>query len=179
MIELSVIRDLVAIFGVIAGFSYYVLTVRNSQKTRDLSLKAQEQTLETRQAQLFMYMYDRWSDPEFMKHNYEIQEWEWANYDDFWEKYGSSKNPDLYVHFGTIGRFLEGVGVLVKRGLVDPYLVDDLMSSHILRFWEKFGESIIKERQVRTNYPQYYEQIEYLAKIIGLIVEEQHPELKT
>jgi len=29
-----VIRDLVAIFGVIAGFSYYVLTVRNANKAR-------------------------------------------------------------------------------------------------------------------------------------------------
>jgi sensor domain CHASE-containing protein len=41
MIELSVIRDLVAIFGVIAGFSYYVLTVRANQKNQELTLKAQ------------------------------------------------------------------------------------------------------------------------------------------
>jgi len=47
MIELSTIRDLVAIFGVIAGFSYYVLTVRATRKN-------QQQQLETRQAQLFM-----------------------------------------------------------------------------------------------------------------------------
>ncbi len=32
MIELSVARDLVAIFGVIGGFSYYVMTVRNARK---------------------------------------------------------------------------------------------------------------------------------------------------
>lgn len=37
---LQVVRDLVAIFGVIAGFSYYVLTVRNAQRTRELALKA-------------------------------------------------------------------------------------------------------------------------------------------
>jgi len=29
MIELSVVRDLVAIFGVMAGFTYYAVTVRN------------------------------------------------------------------------------------------------------------------------------------------------------
>ena len=34
MIELSTIRDLVAIFGVVAGFSYYVLTVRNARARR-------------------------------------------------------------------------------------------------------------------------------------------------
>jgi hypothetical protein len=32
MIELGVIRDLVTIFGVLAGFSCYVLTVRNNQR---------------------------------------------------------------------------------------------------------------------------------------------------
>ena len=65
MIELSTIRDLVAIFGVIAGFSYYVLTVRANQrnqeiamKNQELMLKAQQQTVETRQAQLFMQVYN-------------------------------------------------------------------------------------------------------------------------
>jgi hypothetical protein len=39
MIELSVVRDLVAIFGVIAGFSYYVLTVRNAQRNQQHQLE--------------------------------------------------------------------------------------------------------------------------------------------
>ena len=36
MIELSVFRDLVAIFGVIGGFSYYFLTVQNANKARKI-----------------------------------------------------------------------------------------------------------------------------------------------
>ena len=47
MVELSVVRDLGAIFGVIAGFTCYVLTVKNKQEN-------QRQQLETRQAQLYM-----------------------------------------------------------------------------------------------------------------------------
>lgn len=35
MVELSTIRDLVTIFGVIAGFTYYVLTVRNANRARN------------------------------------------------------------------------------------------------------------------------------------------------
>ena len=35
-VTLQIVRDVVAIFGVIAGFSYYVLTVRNSQRARAL-----------------------------------------------------------------------------------------------------------------------------------------------
>ena len=38
MIELSVIRDLVAIFGVIAGFTYYVLSVRNANRSRQTQI---------------------------------------------------------------------------------------------------------------------------------------------
>jgi hypothetical protein len=41
MIELGMIRDLVAIFGVIAGFSYYVLIVRNTQRSRQAQMLMQ------------------------------------------------------------------------------------------------------------------------------------------
>jgi hypothetical protein len=34
LVMLQVMRDLVAIFGVIAGFSYYVMVVRNANKSR-------------------------------------------------------------------------------------------------------------------------------------------------
>ena len=54
------IRDLVTIFGVIAGFSYYALTVQNNRKNQD-------QQLETRQAQLFMNIYDTYSSKQYQK----------------------------------------------------------------------------------------------------------------
>jgi len=54
------VRDVVAIFGVIAGFTYYVLTVRSSQRT-------QRQQLETRQAQLFMQLYRLYDTKDFME----------------------------------------------------------------------------------------------------------------
>ena len=144
--------------GLLVGIFYYVTTMRNAQKTRELTLesqelsqKAQEQSLETRQAQLFMYMYDRWNDPEFLTHWNEIFSWEWTDYDDF-ENFRSDANR---VSFSSVAIFFEGVGVLVKRKLVDPTLVDDLMSGMLIRFWEKFGEPMIKIRQGRDNYPQY------------------------
>jgi len=45
--------DFIAIFGVIAGFSYYVLTVRNNQRNQEISLRNQEQTLKTRHAAIY------------------------------------------------------------------------------------------------------------------------------
>jgi hypothetical protein len=44
--------------GILVGIIYYLTIMRNTQKTRELTLKAQEQALETRQAQLFMQWYN-------------------------------------------------------------------------------------------------------------------------
>jgi len=71
MIELSVTRDLVAIFGVIAGFSYYVLTVRNQNRTR--------------QAQLFMQMYNRWNTLELRTQFDIVMNADWNDYEGFIE----------------------------------------------------------------------------------------------
>ena len=171
MIELSVIRDLVAIFGVIAGFSYYVLTVRNAQRN-------QQHQLETRQAQLFMPIYSTSYSEEHIKALEEVRQWEWEDYDDYMAKYGSEANPEAYMMYRKLFGYLEGLGVLVRRGLIDPSLVDDLMSGFIIRFWEKF-EPYFVERRRRLNWPQVGEQIEYLYNQVQPIAERQRRELTT
>ena len=165
---LSTIQTVSLVLGII----YYLTIMRNNQKN-------QQMQLETRQAQLFMYMYDRWSGPEFMKSWYEIRLWKWTGYDDFMDKYGDKNNPDRYLAFSTVSKFFEGLGVLVKRGFVEPSLVDDLMSGFIIIFWEDFGESFIKDMRVNQNFPQAFEWVEYLYNTIKPITESQHPELQS
>ena len=176
MVELDTVLSLLQTASIIIGVFYYIMTLQNSNKNQQLTLKAQENATETRQAQLFMYLYETWSSPEFSKHWYIIRSWEWTDYDDFMEKYGDKKNPDLYISFSTVTKFFEGLGVLVKRGLVDPTMVDDLMSGFIIRLWEDFGESFIKDMRVRQGFPQAYEWGEYLYNVIKPIADQQHPE---
>jgi len=76
-----------------------------------------------------------------------------------------------------LGSYLEGLGLLVRRRLIDPSFVDDLISGIITRYWEKFALITIEQRK-RLNYPQLGEWVEYLYNQIKPIVEEQHPELK-
>ena len=83
MVELSLIRDFVAIFGVIAGFSYYVLTVRNQIKTR--------------QAQLFYSLNRDFTEYNSWLRNRELFYMEWDDYDDFEKKFGSNTNPVSYA----------------------------------------------------------------------------------
>ncbi len=37
-----------------------------------------------------------------------------------------------------VGTFFEGFGVLVKRGFIDASIVDDLMSLHVIGYWQKY-----------------------------------------
>ena len=45
--------------GILVGVFYYVLTIRANQRNQELARKAQEQALETRQTQLFMYFHEK------------------------------------------------------------------------------------------------------------------------
>ncbi len=155
MIELSVIRDLVAIFGVIAGFSYYVLTVRNSQRT-------QRQQLETRQTQLFMQLYQDLLSENNMRSLLDLLNMEWEDYDDFERKLGSDNNTDSFVKRTSIWFRMNGIGLLLRDEMIDPEKVFDLLGTWIIWLWMKW-EFIINELRVRYHQPELYTEFEYLA----------------
>jgi hypothetical protein len=90
-------------------------------------------------------------------------------------KYGFSDSEE-FSKLDLVGTFFEGVGVMVKRGLIDVTLVDDLMSGHVVSSWERF-EPIIMDIRVTMNWPQCLEWWEYLYREVKGIGEEQHPEV--
>jgi len=166
MVDLAEIQAayyMVAATGVIIAAIFYILNMRA--------------TLQTRQAQLFMPIYSKTTEKDFMKDNWEIlDEWKWIDLDDFEKKYLDDR--DNRAKFMACSDYFEGVGVLVKRKLIDPELVDDLVSSGIMRFWEKTG-SVMKEWRLRHHTPQMNEHAEYLYNEVKRIAERQHPEIKT
>ena len=76
--------------------------------------------LETRQAQLFMQIYSELYDVEL------VSTWtEMANamhklsgYDEWYQKF--DLDPKGKAKFNSMAIYLEGIGVLVKRKLIDP-----------------------------------------------------------
>lgn len=147
---------------------YYMSTLRNAQRTQQLQL-------ETRQAQLFMQIFGQWNTLEYGLQYEKSMRMEWTDFDDFNEKYLG--DIEAYTGWRMMARFFEGIGVLVKRGLIDVTLVDDLMSGETMRYWEMF-KPLIEETRERLNWPQALEWVEYLYDQIRPIVEEQHPELR-
>jgi hypothetical protein len=169
MVEVGTVLSFIQAFGIIVGVAYYIMNIQNNQRNQQLQL-------ETRQAQLFMPIYSTYHNDEYLKAWMEIMKWKYEDYDDYMAKYSSEANPEAYIMYRKVFGYLEGVGVLVRRGLIDPSLVDDLMSGAIVSYWEKF-EPFIVERRRRLNWPQVGEQIEYLYNQIKPIAERQRREL--
>jgi hypothetical protein len=171
MVEIETISIVFTGLSISLAAFYYISTLRNTRKNQELQL-------ETRQAQLFMPIYSTYQSEDHIKAFSEVMQWEWEDYDDYMAKYGSEVNPEAYLMYRKVFGFLEGLGVLVRRGLIDPSLVDDLMSGAILSYWEKF-EPIFVERRRQLNWPQVAEQIEYLYYQVRPIAEIQRRELTT
>jgi hypothetical protein len=153
MIELSMIRDLVAIFGVIAGFSYYVLVVRNAQKTRELALEAQK-------TQIFLQIYGTIT-PDLVDRVMNMNRWEFTDYDDFMEQYG-----DQYGEWESVLQRYNGMGLLAMKEQVDLDHIYKLLALPILGLWRNF-EIVIRQRRKMFEIPELYEGIEYLYNEIN------------
>jgi hypothetical protein len=159
---------------------YYINTLRNANRMRELTLesqeltcKAQEQALETRQAQFFMSVYrDHVSKENISDWIEMVMQWESDDYDEFVEKYNVPSSLENHSKYGTLTGRLEGLGVLVRRGLIDVNLLYDLNYGSIIMIWEKFSP-IIMEMRRRMNVPQFMADLEYLYDEMVRIREER------
>jgi hypothetical protein len=122
---------------------YYTLTLRNTQR-------AQQLQLETRQAQLFMNVYQEWISKDNLKDLHKCETMEWTDYDDFFTKYDPIENPDEHASWDKMFYYFNGLGQLVKQDLVNPESVVDLMGGTIIGLWEKFYPLI---EEMRARYP--------------------------
>jgi len=149
---------------------YYISTLRNASRMRELTLKAQEQALETRQAQLYMSLLDRWNTKEFSKQRYDSYRMEWTDLDDFREKYNWSNNPDIFASWNTFGRSILGLAELRRKGLIDIDFLDGMMLTDVRNWWRRFGplEKEAWERESSnwwSHFPFIKEVVEHDRKL--------------
>ena len=164
-VTLQMVRDVVAIFGVIAGFTYYVLTVRNSQRT-------QRQQLETRQAQLFMQLYSLYDTKDFMEDYAKVSYiFQYEDLADWQQKYGVHTNLPAYASWARIGRYFDGVGILVKKNMIDVNLVTELLREPVIYSWENMRPWVYEMRD-EMDTPEVWENFEYLYEE----VRKRHPQ---
>lgn len=129
------------------------------QQLRDIK-KTRETELETRQAQLFMEMYRDFKRSDIQKaYNDVVNVWKWDSIEEFNEKYGRRNNYDEFHKYMIVYSVYEGLGVLIYRKLIDVTMIEELMRSYVVSFWEKMAPIIY---EWRVQYPLAAEWMEYL-----------------
>jgi hypothetical protein len=174
LVELETVNLLVQIVGVsaaaiatVVGVRSYILSNKRAQETKD-------RELETRQAQLFMQIYDRWT--------FDIGEkfWDFLEVDiktaeEYMDKIKTDKKYARQT--AILSRYHEGVGVLVRFGLLDIKYIAYLASWPTRVYWEKL-KPIVGEVRRLQNAPRADSESEYLYNRLMEYIGE-HPELKT
>ena len=157
--------------GLLVGIFYYIMTLRNQQKS-------QKATLDTRQVQLHIKLYETMLSAKALENGWDMLfNWEFNNFDEFWEKYGVDTNREAFFQWVALGNYYENVGILISEGLIDVQRVEDMMSFDVIRFWERFEQVIIGVRET-LQWPSFNEWVEYLYNQLGPIYYQEHPELK-
>ena len=146
MIDITEISAIVAATGVMIGVVYYILDIRYQARTR--------------QTDLVMRLYATFSSNEFQDAWAKVRKRakEFESIDDifdFEEKVGGLREVN------QVCLFFEGVGILLKRKIVNDTMIEDLFGGAIARTWENVKTGIIKARQ-QLNDPTIYYYFEYL-----------------
>ena len=118
-----------------------------------------------------MQLYAHMREDKFNTQYTELRKYEWKDFDDY--RAQTRDDYDFRAMLNYVCSFFEGVGVLVYRNLIDPRLVDDLMSSYIFLTWEKIGP-YIKEIRLRRNRPEFWDKFEYLYEEVMKIYIQEH-----
>jgi len=113
MVDVQTVSVVIAITGLVIGLIYYTLILRNANRTR--------------QATLWMQLYSLYINQQVLEMSLEVlTQWEWTDLDDFEGKYGPKTNAKAYSMWLALSNYFEGIGMLVKKGLIDVDMVDDV-----------------------------------------------------
>jgi len=179
--EIQAAYYMVAATGVLIAAVFYVLNLRISRKNQELMLKAQEQstraqqqTLETRQAQMFMNIYNQTSTKEWNQSFLKVvSQSVWSCFEEYRELW---RDKEFREAENQLGLFYEGVGVLVREGLLNIRMVAMLMCGLTSAYYEKHIP-IIEEARKHFGL-RFYSETEYLYNELKKYVE-SHPELES
>jgi len=149
VVDIQTVSIVVASASVVAGVVYYALQLRHQSRMR--------------QTDLVVRLYSAFSGKEleeaYLETGYGM---EFVDYDDFMKKYGMHGKPSKSaVPLWQVGKFFDGVGVLLRRKLVDIGLVDELFHTEVTVIWEKI-KPLVEGRRKELNQPTIYQSFEYL-----------------
>ena len=154
MVDVTEISAIIAAAGVLIGVVYYILEMRHQTRIRKTDL---------------IVRINPWfniSPKEMMEYSNMVLALEYKDYDDFVQKYGPlySGEPEANA-VRTMLNWADGLGMLLKRNLVDIDIVVDSYGGIAEVFWEKV-KPLVEGYRKDAHYPHHYERAEYLCNEI-------------
>jgi hypothetical protein len=152
VVDITEVSAMVAAAGVLAGVVYYVLDMRNQARVRKTDLIVR------------ITPWFNLGPKEFAETANTMMALTYKDYDDFVRKYGSlySGKPEATV-VRMLMNWAEGVGMLLKRNLIDVDIVFDAYGTIASVLWEKV-KPLVEGYRKENSDPQAWSFVEYLAK---------------
>lgn len=132
----------IAAASVVAASTFYSFQIRNQTRVR--------------KTDLVMRLYSTWDSLEFQEAFHRVYWADFHDLDSLIESLGGQRHIGSYLFY-----FYDQVGALLKRGLVELDLVDDLLGNSTRQLWERV-EPVIRQIRERSDDPRLYEHFEYL-----------------
>jgi len=165
MVELATALMVIQTISLTVGVIYYIINLQNSNRTQQLTLKAQEDQRETRKLQLLREYHRNVSDQGILYYP-EIMRSEWKDYEDFVIKFGYDNNPDFYRKRMWVWREMSFNGLLLRDGIFDIKTMIEYFGDVSFHMWNKY-KPIIEETRRRQQNPENHVGLEYFANEIG------------
>jgi len=135
MVDVQAVSVVIAAASVVAAAAGSIMQSRKAERMR--------------KTELFMQLFSPFSDPVLVSNwNEIVHHWKWTDYDDYWKKYGQKETEA--PKFVATASFFNGLGLLVKMGLLDVDTVRKWSPEACLWFWEKM-EPIVREGRERLK----------------------------
>ena len=154
--------------GLLVGVFYYIISLNNQQKTRELALKTQETTLETRKVQMaqdiiskltLKSFYTSWMDIVYNQ--------PYEDFDDWFEKYGPYTNMPAYLHFCYVVEQYDMAGFALKQGLVPAEYTYSRHGDTAIRVWDTVEPIVKRLREAspsgKGRYYSLWDNFEFMA----------------
>ncbi len=149
--DLQTISVAIAAVSIVIATLYSALTLRNDNRTR--------------QAQLYVQIFDKLRTEEFIGTWIEVMYRQDFKDDEEWmDKYGPIKNPEAAGKLFSVGMLYQTIGMLVREKLIDPSLVLQENPWAVMATWEKL-KPVVKGIR-KTGDPRFWSSFEYLANQI-------------
>ena len=148
MVDIQTVSILIASASVVAGVIYYSLQIRHQ------SLQIQHQN-KIRETDLLVRI-SPWlniSSSELQTAVVRTLNLEFTDYDDFVKRYGKihSDKPEQTA-FLAVANYLEALGLLARRGLVDADLIYEFWTGDIADIWKKI-KPLIEGMRKESDFP--------------------------